>query len=307
MSEFEDPEIFRSILDSLLTGVYLMDRERKILFWNDGAEKITGYHRHEVLGRFCRDNILLHCNDQRCMLCGALCPFTQTMHDGKARETRVQLRHKQGHRIPVRGWIVPIRNSHGSILGVAESFDEQRLASGRNRHQHNLAVYGCLDETTGIPNQGFTQFHLRETVASFAAYHLPFGVMRLEINQLEHFRAAYGREAKASILRVVAETIRKSLRPNDFLGHWSADQLLVLLTDCTMAELKITFERVRKVVSCAGLQWWGDELSVTVSAGLATAQMADTVDSLMERTRQGSDPTSVQSAAAAAASSGVRP
>jgi PAS domain S-box-containing protein/diguanylate cyclase (GGDEF)-like protein len=307
MSEFQDPEIFRTILDSLRTGVYLMDRERKILFWNDGAEKITGYHRHEVVGRSCRDNILLHCDDQHCVLCGAACPFTRTMHDGKARETRVQLRHKQGHRIPVRGWVVPIRDRSGSILGVAESFDEQRLTSGRNRHQHNLAVYGCLDETTGIPNQGFTQFHLRETVASFAAYHLPFGIMRLQIDHLERFRAAYGREAEAAILRVVAETIRKSLRPNDFLGHWSADQFLVLLTDCTTAELKIAFERVRKVVSCAGLQWWGDELSVTVSAGLATAQMGDTIDSLMERTQIALDPTSTISAKAAAASAGGRP
>ena len=124
----------------------------------------------------------------------------------------------------MRGWIVPIRDTHGSILGVAESFDEQRFTFGRNRHQHNLAVYGCLDETTGTPDQGFTQFHLRETLASFAAYHLPFGVMRIEVDQLGHFRAAYGREAETAILRVVAETIRKSLRPNDFLGRWAADQ-----------------------------------------------------------------------------------
>lgn len=307
MPELQDPEIFQSVLDSLRTGVYLLDRDRRILFWNDGAEKITGYYRHEVLGRPCRDNILLHCDDQRCMLCGAACPFTQTMHDGKARETRVQLRHKQGHRIPLRGWIVPIRGHDGSILGVAESFDEQKPASGRNRHQHNLAVYGCLDETTGIPNQGFTQFHLRETVAGFAAYHLPFGIMRLEVDQLEQFRAAYGREAEAAILRVVAETARKSLRPNDFIGHWSANQFLVLLTDCNLAELKIAFERVQKRVSCAGLQWWGDELSVTISAGLATAQMGDTVESLVERTKQVPDQTSAKFVAATAASSAGSP
>jgi diguanylate cyclase (GGDEF)-like protein/PAS domain S-box-containing protein len=306
MSELQGPEVFRTILDSLQTGVYMVDRERRILFWNEGAEKITGYHRHEVLGRFCRENILLHCNDERCRLCGAACPFTQTMHDGKAREARIQLRHKQGHRIPVRGWIVSIRDTHGSILGVAESFDEQRFTFGRNRHQHNLAVYGCLDETTGTPNQGFTQFHLRETLASFAAYHLPFGVMRIEVDQLGHFRAAYGREAESAILRVVAETIRKSLRPNDFLGCWAADQFLVILTDCTLADLKTSYERIRKVVSCAGLLWWGDELSVTVSAGLTTAQLEDTLDSLMTRAQQALDQTSVKLVAAAAASSGEK-
>jgi len=49
MSELQDPSIFRSVLDSLQTGVYLVGRDGKIVFWNDGAERITGYRRHEVL------------------------------------------------------------------------------------------------------------------------------------------------------------------------------------------------------------------------------------------------------------------
>jgi PAS domain S-box-containing protein len=33
--------MFRAVLESLQTGVCVVDRERKITFWNDGAEKIT--------------------------------------------------------------------------------------------------------------------------------------------------------------------------------------------------------------------------------------------------------------------------
>ncbi len=58
MSEFDNPEIFRSILENLPTGVYLVDRNRKILFWNNGAEEITGYLRQDVVGRFLRDHLL---------------------------------------------------------------------------------------------------------------------------------------------------------------------------------------------------------------------------------------------------------
>lgn len=45
MTEDLDPSHYRAILESLSTGVYVVDRERKILFWNDGAERITGYLR----------------------------------------------------------------------------------------------------------------------------------------------------------------------------------------------------------------------------------------------------------------------
>ncbi len=307
MPELQDPEIFRTILDSLQVGVCFADREQKILFWNDGAEKITGYQRHEVLGRFCRENILLHCDDQACRLCGAACPFTQTMHDGKTREARIQLRHKQGHQVPVRMCISAIRDRRGSLVGVAKSFDEQKFSSERNSNHRNLAVYGCLNQTTGMPDREFTQSHLRETLAGFAAYHVPFGIMGLQVDQLARFRAAYGGEAETAILRIVGETIRKSFRPSDFIGHWTEDQFLAILTGCNMAELSMVYERTRKVVRNAGLQWWGDELSVTISGGLAGAQMGDTVDSLAERAQLSPDHASAKSVAAAATSSGGSP
>jgi diguanylate cyclase (GGDEF)-like protein/PAS domain S-box-containing protein len=305
MSELQDPEIFRIVLDSLQTGVYLVDRERKIVFWNDGAERVTGYRRHDVVGRSCRDNILMQCNDRGCVLCGAICPFTQTMQDGKPREARIELRHKEGHQIPVRMRIVPIRNAHGSLIGVAESFDEQRFATDRDRRQHNLAAYGCLDETTGIPNHSFTRFHLRENLESFAEYHLPFGILLIQADELQHFKAAYSREAGDAILRVVALTMKNNLRPSDFLGRWADDQFLAILMNCTVGGVSKAAERMKKLAVCAGLQWWGDQLSVNTSIGLAAAETGDSIESLLERAQRSLEHASAKLAATASSAAGL--
>ena len=40
-----DSKLFRNVLEGLHTGVYVIDRSGKIVFWNDGAERITGYLR----------------------------------------------------------------------------------------------------------------------------------------------------------------------------------------------------------------------------------------------------------------------
>ena len=53
MLNLEDPQLLRAILDNLQTGLFVTDREHRIVFWNDGAEKITGYMRHAVLGHLC--------------------------------------------------------------------------------------------------------------------------------------------------------------------------------------------------------------------------------------------------------------
>jgi PAS domain-containing protein len=50
VSEFEHEDIHRRILESLQTGVCLVDQKRKVRFWNEGAEKTTGHLRQDVLG-----------------------------------------------------------------------------------------------------------------------------------------------------------------------------------------------------------------------------------------------------------------
>jgi PAS domain-containing protein len=55
---FGDADFFRSILENLHMAVYVIGRDGKILFWNDGAERITGYLRQDVIGHAFSDNFL---------------------------------------------------------------------------------------------------------------------------------------------------------------------------------------------------------------------------------------------------------
>jgi PAS domain S-box-containing protein len=52
MSVFADLEIYRTVLEHMQTGIYMVDCEQKIQFWNDGAEIITGHVRQDVVGHF---------------------------------------------------------------------------------------------------------------------------------------------------------------------------------------------------------------------------------------------------------------
>jgi diguanylate cyclase (GGDEF)-like protein/PAS domain S-box-containing protein len=307
MPDLQDPEIFRTVLDSLQTGVCVADRKGKILFWNQGAERLTGHKRHEVVGRSCRDNVLTQCNDQGCAACGATCPISRTVHEGKPQEAKMELRHKEGHPVHVLMRLAPLRDPHGSIIGIVESFDEQNFASERDRNRHTLAEHGCMDESTGIPNHEFTQFHLGKNLASFARYQLPFGIILMQVDRLAHFRAAYGPPAGDAILRVVAQTMKNAFRPSDFVGRWAEDQFLAILINCGDHGVEKTWERIRKTVTYAGLRWWSDKLSVTTSVGYAKAQAGDSIDSLLKRAAGSLPQSSTVPAASASAASQASP
>jgi len=62
MSFINEPEVWRGILESLPTGVCVLDLHKKIILWSEGAERITGRLRHEVIGRSCVSEPILHCD-----------------------------------------------------------------------------------------------------------------------------------------------------------------------------------------------------------------------------------------------------
>jgi PAS domain-containing protein len=79
----------RMVVDHVADGVYYVDRERLITYWNPSAERLTGYAASEVIGRYCHDNILCHVDDAGTPLCFNGCPLAATMEDGLPREADV--------------------------------------------------------------------------------------------------------------------------------------------------------------------------------------------------------------------------
>lgn len=283
MPNLNNPRVFETAVDSLDVGVYLVDRHRKIVYWNRGAERISGYLRQDVTGRFCRDDILVHSDENEAVLCGTDCPLAGCMGDGQVREVTVYLRHRAGHRVPVRVRAVPLRDEAGNICGAVEIFEEQRVIPKSERRQNVLGKHGCLDEATELPNRELMASYLRRQLDLFSAHGLPFSVLIIQPDRLQLFQAAHGHEAVRSILRVFAHTMKEVLRATDFLGRWEGDQFLAILPLCAENSVEKIGQRLKATVSGSGIHWWGDRLSVAVGVAATSATAGDTVDSILSR------------------------
>ncbi len=299
MSEIRDPEVFLAVLDALPLGVYIADQNGTILFWNQGAERITGHQRYEVIGHSRRENIWAQCNEQDCPACGEKCPFRETAASGK--DLRLSLRHKNGHPVTVKLRTTVIHGPQAGVNLVAGSFDDSYAAEGAARARRTPVPASCVDETTGVANHGFIEFHLRENLAGFAQYHVPFGVVCLQIDRFEHLRAAYGRQATDSMLRITAETLRNGVRPGDVVGHWGEDQFLAVLPNCDARGAEKAAERIQKLAAGAGIHWWGEQMSIATSVGYAGAEPGDKVEAMVERTQHSLKPAVLSKTAVAGA------
>jgi diguanylate cyclase (GGDEF)-like protein/PAS domain S-box-containing protein len=283
MPELNDPEIYRSVLEHLETGVYIVDRNRRVRFWNEGAEQITGFLRQDVVGRFLREHLLAIGDASKALESDPEDPINLAFRDGKSTVVDVSILHKSGYRIPIVLRTNPIRNSRGAVVGVAESFERNRSASDWTRRQAMYADFGCLDSVTGLAAQSFMETQLRENLIAFGEHNIPFGILLIQVDHLDQFRATRGPGVVPTILRVVAQSLENCLRPTDLVGCWGENQFLAVLMECRESEVVRVGERVRKIISMAEIEWWGDRFSVTSPVGGAGCRAEDTVELLVER------------------------
>jgi diguanylate cyclase (GGDEF)-like protein/PAS domain S-box-containing protein len=292
MSSFHDADICCSILESLPTGLGVIDLQKKIVFWSDGAERISGRLRHEVIGRSCVSETLLHCDQPGCEFCNEDCPVARAMKTSHPIEAIGFLHHKAGYEIPVRIRAVPVHNQHGSIIGAVETFEELKPVANARDRDDGPQPPGCIDEVTNVASTLLIRSHLRETLATFVELQIPFGVLFLRLEGLQHFRASLGPEAGSSLLRVVARSLESALWTTDIIGRWNDDQFLVILNACREQALPSVRERIRHMLSGDGIEWWGERRSLPFSIGHASAEPGDTVDSLLDRAQKSLDSAS---------------
>lgn len=109
-------------LNSLYDGVYVVDPERVILFWNKAAELMTGYSAAEVTGHSCKDDILNHIDENGVLLCRSACPIVKAIEGKCSTSAKVYPKSKSGKRFPVETHISIVQDGSGEVLAAIEVF-----------------------------------------------------------------------------------------------------------------------------------------------------------------------------------------
>lgn len=112
-------------LNSINDGVYIVDPERRIVYWGKSAERITGWTAEEVVGKHCFDNLLCHYDKDGHHLCGGEhCPLHRAMvtEQGSIKPIHVYTRRKDHQEVLLQVSVAPIVNEAGQVTGGVETF-----------------------------------------------------------------------------------------------------------------------------------------------------------------------------------------
>jgi diguanylate cyclase (GGDEF)-like protein/PAS domain S-box-containing protein len=277
------PNFYKDCLDRLQDGVYFVDTTRRITYWNQGAEQLTGYSAREAIGRYCFDNFLVHVDEQGRALCFNGCPLASTIGDGRHREAEVYFRHKSGHRVPVSVKVAPITDGAGRILGAVELFSDVTAKKNIERRAGELEGLAFLDALTGVPNRRYIELKVRQAIQEVGEFGRSIGLIMLDVDHFKKVNDSYGHEAGDEALRAVCNTIASNLRQEDTVGRLGGEEFLILVTDVNATSLSVFAERCRMLIAESGVPVQDGILRVTVSVGATLINHGDSEQSAIKR------------------------
>jgi diguanylate cyclase (GGDEF)-like protein/PAS domain S-box-containing protein len=263
-----------------------VDKERRITYWNKGAERITGYLAGQVVGHRCMDNLLNHVTENGVQLCLNGCPLHATIADGKPREAEVYLHHADGHRVPVMVRTSPIQDEKGAIVGAVETFSDNTSLLTVRRRMGKLEKTVLLDPGTGVGNRRHIEMKLKSALDEFQQHRVPFGVLFLDIDHFKLVNDTYGHHAGDKALQMVAKTLQHNMRSDDTVARWGGEEFIVLLAGVNRQGLLSVAGKLRHLIEESHLMAGGQEIRVTVSIGASLIRFEDDLESLIKRVDQ---------------------
>jgi len=277
-------ELFRDLVDNYHDGIYIVDCDRRITYWNLGAEELTGYKPTDVVGRRCMDDILCHVDSTDATpMCGDRCPLAASMDDGEIRVEQVYLKHKRGHRHPVLVRTSPVRDKRGVIVGGVEVFSCHAEMQDARTKLAELEQLALLDPLTEIGNRRYFEMNLHARLDERHRYGTEFGLLLLDLDHFKRINDGYGHDVGDRVLKMVAKTLALSCRKSDLICRWGGEEFVMILGNVETTTYREAVERVRKLIKRSRLGLDGAKLRVTVSGGAVIATQDEDEASIMRR------------------------
>lgn len=147
---------------------------------------------------------------------------------------------------------------------AAETIESARL-------HERLAGEARTDVLTGLYNRREFEQRLAEEHARAKRYNKPYVFMMLDIDYFKQVNDAHGHAAGDTVLKTLAEILRKQLRDADIPARYGGEEFAAIFPEIDDTAAKQVAERVRRAVAATPFRLPdGREINMTVSIGVSS-------------------------------------
>lgn len=140
-----------------------------------------------------------------------------------------------------------------------------------------------VDGLTQLANRQAYEQRLEYEYARWRRYGSPLSLAVLDLDRFKSINDRFGHNAGDKVLRTAARVLRSNIRETDFLARYGGEEFTLVMPETNLDQGRKTAEKLRAALAAAPFHDGDQRLPVTLSAGVAEFNEADTRESAFER------------------------
>ncbi|MDW6005278.1 response regulator [Vibrio mangrovi] len=214
-------------LDSIGDAVMTTDKNCYITYMNPAAELLTGMTFNEAQGKTIEEVMPLRIGDDGP---SHVNPIRLAIQDKRVvgMALNCQMKCQNGQWISVEDSAAPLISESGETLGGVIVFDDINESRAMALKMSHTLQY---DQLTSLPNRFLFMDHLSKEMAKAEHNKKKLGLLLLDINRFKLINEEFGFDFGDTLLKKIAQRIKKHLRNNEMVSRHNADEFMVLVPE----------------------------------------------------------------------------
>jgi diguanylate cyclase len=149
-----------------------------------------------------------------------------------------------------------------------------------------IRAESLTDPLTGLANRKYFDHSIEMAVQNALASGDPLSLVMFDIDHFKSFNDTYGHLTGDQVLRLVATSLKQTIKGQDITARYGGDEFAVVLPNTALRQALTVADHIRRAVMSKELKKksTGEMLGrVTVSIGVSMLAPGDDTDSLIER------------------------
>jgi diguanylate cyclase len=170
------------------------------------------------------------------------------------------------------------------LKGLAERVaNMEQEAQGYREHLEVQRQKALIDPLTGLPNRAAWSERLDHEVNAWHQHGNSLSLAMLDLDHFKRINDGYGHLAGDKVLKIIANVLRKRLRPNDFIARFGGEEFVLLMPESSLSDALAVGEVLRSAIEACPFHFKGEPVTITVSMGVAQFQPGERSDLALKR------------------------
>ena len=152
--------------------------------------------------------------------------------------------------------------------------------------RYHIAVESAaaIDKLTGLPNRKAFDIGMSMLLQESQRHKTTLGIIMLDLDRFKAINDTHGHLAGDYVLAKTAETLRSTIRSEDFICRWGGEEFVIVVRDCDSTQLMLLAEKICITIQSTHYSYKDTHIAVTTSLGVAVRALSEEVEHMISRT-----------------------